>query len=547
MTFLRTYSGSLEGVWIEDLTDTMGPVVTDRDPAPGEVGVGIDSSIYFRIADASIGLDVSATTIQLDGSTIWSADGPVVGWSGLRTYLGDGVHAYLLQKDIDLLNLHNYVLDLHAADLNGNILDVSWGFRTADATVPEISNRYPMPGATGVPSDTAVSFDATDAEGNLNPFPTIISIDAQVVWEYGMAAPGFVVTVIPILDGYHYLVAPTSPFAIGDIVVVGVHLEDSYGNQSDGYWQFRTANALIELLQGPYEITLDAFFSGPMLPSSLTDASLYALTGGAYVRNAEPLPIGDPSPTAVRLWVEGFQGEGPFTLTVSSLVRDSSGDALAPSGRTAQISPFQSLAYLSNTSGRVRSWHASALVMKDSLRVYLTGARGMDVFDVSGGLGRPLRWAQILDGYGFGAACVSGTADYAFGDTDPPFLANRSPAPGQTGVPLGTDIAFSVADQTTSVEVTAVAVYVNSRLAFDGLSGWSGGFGGRISVRPQVLDIQLYPPVGAIVVGTNTVSVVAMDFVGNLLDTSYTFTVGALPPVSSGFGTGDFGIAPFGE
>lgn len=212
----------------------------------------------------------------------------------------------------------------------------------------------------------------------------------------------------------------------------------------------------------------------------------------------------------------------------------------------AAITPFQSKAFLSNTRGLVRSWHESRIILRDSLRAYLAGIRGLDVFDISHGLGMPLRWAQVLDAYGTRAACLLGTADFAFEDTEPPFLANRSPAPGQTDVSPGTDIALSVADETTAVEVTAVAAYVNGRLAFSGASGWSNGYGGQVSLNHQIVDMLLYPPPGAILVGLNTVSVVAFDLAGNLMDTSYTFTVGAHPPTEGGFGTGGFGIEPFG-
>jgi hypothetical protein len=315
----------------------------------------------------------------------------------------------------------------------------------------------------------------------------------------------------------------------------------------DETWQFHIATTVSSLAQGPYEITLDMGFSGQMLLSSLLDASQYIMDGGAYVRFVEPLPPGSFAPTGERLWVEGFGGSGPFTVTVSSLVRDVSGDALASDGRTAQISPFQSSAFFSNVSGLVRSWHESRLVLRDGFRAYLTDIRGMDVFDVGQNLSRPIRWSQILDAYGLGAACLLGTEDYVFNDTVPPFLTGEAPPPGATGVSQSTNIFLTVADAITAVETTALVIYVNGRLAFSGATGWSNGYGGRISVGRQSLDVQLFPPPGAIVVGSNTVAVRAHDLAENLLDTSYTFDVGALPPSAGGFGEGAFGEAPFGE
>jgi len=270
------------------------------------------------------------------------------------------------------------------------------------------------------------------------------------------------------------------------------------------------------------------------------------MTGGAYVRLVEALPYGSAMPTSVRLWVEGFQGNIPFTITVSSQVKDISGNALAPDGRTAQIFPFQSSAYFSNTSGLVRSSHESEIVLRDSMRIYLANSRGMDVFDIGQGLMRPIKWSQILDAYGLGAACVFGTDDYVFSDTIPPFLMYETPSPGATGIPQNTNISLTVLDEATTVETTALAIHSNGQLAFSGNSGWLGGCGGQITVVRQGLNVELYPPSGAIVSGLNTVAVRAYDLAENLLDTSYTFTVDA-PIPTFGFGGGPFGEIPFGE
>jgi hypothetical protein len=290
-----------------------------------------------------------------------------------------------------------------------------------------------------------------------------------------------------------------------------------------------------------------------MLFSSLLDASLYQFSGGVYARNVEPLPLGDSSPTGVRLWVEHFQGENSFTLTVSPLVRDAYGDVLAPEGRTAQVTPFQSLAFLSNTTGLVRSWRESRLVLKDSQRVYLVGARGLDAFDITNSIGRSVRWSQVLDSYGAVAACLSGT-DFTFSDIVPPFLGGRSPASGATGVSKNTHIYLSVADETTSVEVTQLTIYLRNagiptgeKRVFSGANGWESPevCGGLISVQRQTLNIHLIPK-QLFGDGFVTVLVTAVDLAGNLLSTSYTFTVGGGPVVEGGFGDEAFGTDPFG-
>jgi len=312
---------------------------------------------------------------------------------------------------------------------------------------------------------------------------------------------------------------------------------------------------LMRLELGPYEITLDAWFSAPMLLSTLLDASCYTLSNGAYVRYVESLPIGSSAPTGVRLWVEGFSGIEPFILTISSPpVMDFTGSPLASEGLTASILPFQSLAFFSNTNALVRSWHDSKLILKDSQRAYLAGVRGLDTFYIAPSLGRSSRWSQVLDAYGIVAVCLSGTADYVFSDTEPPFLAGRSPAPGATGVSQNARIYLMVADESTSVEIVQLAIYLRNtnmpegeKRVFSGIGGWEvpDVCGGLIFVNRQVLVIQLFPK-RSFADGPVTVSVIASDIAGNVLDTSYTFTVGGGIVVEGGFGEAFFGIDAFG-
>jgi hypothetical protein len=315
--------------------------------------------------------------------------------------------------------------------------------------------------------------------------------------------------------------------------------------------------SLLNVTQGPFETTLDALFSGPMLLSSLLDASRYQLSGGiAYVYEVEPLFFGNVLPTGVRLWVEGFQGEESFVLTVSGLLRDAAGDVLPPNGRVSSpIYPFQSTAHLSNTDGLVRSWHESKLIFKDSQRAYLVSTRGLDAFDIAGGVQRPTRWAQILDAYGFVAACLSSTNDYIFTDTTPPVLGGRNPAPGATGISPNTSILLTIADRFTSIGITQIAIYLRNsgsilpdqELVFSGVSGWTFPqvCGGRIAVERQMLNIQLFP-IQPLVNGPVIVSVFATDLKGNVLNTSYTFYIGSSPVIDS-FGEGPFGEMFFGD
>ena len=259
--------------------------------------------------------------------------------------------------------------------------------------------------------------------------------------------------------------------------------------------------------------------------STLLDASKFAFSGGAYARKIEPLPADDPSPTAARLWMEGFTGTTTYTLTVSSLVLDAGGSSLDPSGRTASIAPFISLAFYSNTKGLVRTWHESVAILQDVRRIYLSSIRGMDVLNATSGFFKPSRWGHILDSYGIQAFCLAEASDsYDFADLVPPVLGNQTPTPGSSVVSLGT-IAFSFEDNLTSVSLTSMVVYINGRLAFSGASGWQNSWGGQIEVRAIGIDMELFPPTPFLSGSTVSVRALAEDFSGNRADQTYSFTV----------------------
>jgi hypothetical protein len=440
-------------------------------------------------------------------------------------------------------------VSLHVVATNdgGQVLDGTWAFDVEPPSPPFLRNQSPVPGQTGVDQSAPMSADILDIE-QVDPSTIDAYVDGVPAYHGGAFLVPFNGSVLPVIvegyGGFHMEVLQPAPFAPNSLVDVRLAARNIDGLKTDQSWQFRTAK-LLEVAVGPYEITLDVDFGQPMLAATMFDAARFSLSGGAYARAVDPLLTGGVL-TGARLWVEGFRGAHPFTLDVSPAVLDSSGDPLPPSSRTATILPFPSSAYYSNTTGLVRSWHESRAILRDSKRVYLSGTRGLDILDVGRGVTLPFRWAQILDANGVQAACLAGTADYDFSHSGPPLLSNRHPAPGETGVSQSSIIYLSVVDFDTAPDLRSLSVYVNGALVFGGSAGWAGGrFGGQVRVLHQVLAVQLYPYL-PLPPGTNTVEVLANDLFGNLMDASYSFSVGAPPPPGGGFGDGPFGIAPFG-
>jgi hypothetical protein len=435
-----------------------------------------------------------------------------------------------------------------------------FSFTIEDYVPPFLRNRSPADFSIGIDPTTAISVDLLD-DGTVEPSSIFVYVMGDLAYDGGTGlfiAPfsgSMSPTVVDGYNGYHLSLSSSTNLPGSTWITTRVVAKDAVDLVLDETWQFYTSTTLMGLEYGPYEITLDATFSSPMLLSTLLDASSYRLSNGAYVRYVEPIPASNLTPTSVRLWVEGLQNDTAFVLTVlSPPVMDASGTPLALYGRAVTFAPFQSLAFFSNTTGLVRSWRESRLMLKDSQRAYLVGIRGLDAFDITNSIGRSIRWSQVLDAYGAVAACLSGESDYTFSDVAPPFLGGRSPAPSATGVSKNTHIYLSVADETTSVEVTQLTIYLRNagiptgeKRIFSGANGWESPevCGGLISVQRQTLNIHLIPkqPFND---GPVTVSITAVDLVGNLLSTSYTFTVGGGPVVEGGFGYEAFGVDPFG-
>jgi len=82
--------------------------------------------------------------------------------------------------------------------------------------------------------------------------------------------------------------------------------------------------------------------------------------------------------------------------------------------------------------------------------------------------------------------------DWTFDTNEGLFLINRTPQPGDVGVPVDTAIRFDISDTDTDVDDTNTQVYVNGVLAFDGTAGGAqSGWGASIG-HPLVGGVTQY-------------------------------------------------------
>lgn len=295
---------------------------------------------------------------------------------------------------------------------------------------------------------------------------------------------------------------------------------------------------LISAEVGPYEITIDLVFDGYLyVNDELTNSANYTLSGGAYIRNVEVLDV-----DRLRLWSENFYGQTSFQLNISNIM-DGYGD---PIDVTTSVTPFYSTANIGSYNGFIRTNHSSRIITSDSQRIYLSGAKGIDVFRKGTGISK-YKWAQIFDGYGINTMFVANfPTDISIVDTQAPYISYSLPGNGDVAIPE-THIIAIVSDATTSIEITSLSIYVNGTIAFIGsYGGWQPGFSGNIILLYQSIGFNIWPEDPFTMDSFVTVRIIADDLLGNQMDTSYTFEISPAIPISGAWGFGPWGFAPFG-
>ena len=412
---------------------------------------------------------------------------------------------------------------------------------------PEIQNKSPIENATGVDGYALISFDAYDSGSNIDPSSFRIYVGGTLAFTgpNTFHAPfngtHSVITEATIsgTDGYHVIIESTVGYTSNTLYPVRVVVEDFSHLGIDDTWTIRTGNRVLSIVPSLYEVVLDVTFEQPFSITSATgEPASYVFTNGMYARKAEILTM-----NTVRLWVELFHTHREFSLTVSPSVVDDYGNGIPTSYNGFVFSPFSSTADLANFNGRVRTWRDSHLVYADTNCVYLGGTKGIDVFNKHEG-----RWAQIYNEnkqtHSLFVANFGGV--YNFAETGIPYLFNVSPVDGSIA-PYNAMIIFSVGDLRLAIEPTALRVYVNNILAFDGsYGGWYNGFSGFVDVQYKHLDVAIKPATPYHAKQFVTVRVVAEDLIGNTLDTHYTYRVTSAPIISSGWGYSYWGATNYG-
>ena len=425
--------------------------------------------------------------------------------------------------------------------------EYEFSFTTEDYEAPLLRNTSPSDGEGGISLDSLISLDVVDAGVGVDRSTIAIYVNGSQVFQgpstfiapYNGPQSSISATSTGGYDGYNIVLDNTGNLSFATTYTVRVVAEDYENNSLDTTFSFKTHTRISSVDMGPYEITIDVNF-GSQMGTGVYNAANYTFTNGMYARYAE-----FDGYDTVRLWVELFYGNEEFVLTVSENVKDAEGYPILAPYNSITVAPFQSTANIGSFNGKVRTWRESSLVYADSHRIYLAGSKGVDIF-FKGEDYAAYRWAQIFDAYGVNAMFVAHFGgDYEFSDSGSPYLRNRNPFPGSEALPT-TTIYFQLVDEITAVEVTTLTVYINEVLAFGGsYGGWQNGFSGTILIGYQYLDVNIVPPSSFTDGEEVEVRVIAQDLLGNSLDASYSFSVGAAG-LGAGFGGSEFGTTSFG-
>jgi hypothetical protein len=518
-------------------TSTITIPCGDRIPEMGDVINWVENDPSYTLPD--FGLDNDRTILLVNDTVVYRDGSQQNSWTVTSTANDIRGFDYELTGPSGILPIGSVEVSVYLEGVES--FQDTFSFTTLETDPPYLDNEDPASSETGVLGTKIVSFDVLDAVSGIDLTTVLIYLEGVLAYNgstdlfiapYNAGGSTYSVISGP-PDGYSFDIQKTSSWDFLSTISVRVIADDTVGNSLDTTYSFVTADAsrVSSVDYGIYEITLDVTFSTSMTQNdALTEPANYQFSGDVYTRLVEVLDSDQ-----VRLWVELFQGSSSFTLTVSTDLKDGTGESLV--GRTvSDITPFQSDALMSGTNGRIRTWagrgasypdQGSRICALDSERIYVAGSRGIDIFKRETA-STVSRWGQIFDEYGIDTMYLANyDDDFVFSDTTDPYLENLSPADGGFTPPTTSPIiGLTITDDDTAVEIISTAVYVNDTLAFSGGSGgWQNGYSGDVRLLHHSVAFTIRPPFEFTLLMSVTVRVIATDLMDNSMDESYSFVV----------------------
>ncbi|MGD9209333.1 MAG: hypothetical protein PVI90_01085 [Desulfobacteraceae bacterium] len=284
--------------------DTEAPYLANHDPAPDETGVSPLTSIYLDVLDDGDPLNASSVVITIDGTIAWQSDALQNSYTGSKTTQPKG-YRYALTPPTPLPMSSLIEVSVQAADSapTPNELDTTYSFTTTVDIPPEVRNIDPYNGQVDVSSNKKIEFDAWDNAG-IDEVETSITINSTLAYQSSSSQNGFTVTVVPIVNGYHYEIAAPTNWTRGGTVTVAVQIKDILGVTTNASWIFYIYG-LLDCFTGP----INSFETSLLVPYDMAATKLYhtEILRNMLLSIANTQP--DPIKAVRQIYLQAFRSE----------------------------------------------------------------------------------------------------------------------------------------------------------------------------------------------------------------------------------------------
>jgi len=165
------YAGASSGVEPLESGDLTSPIITNKDPLPSATDVPKDKVISFHIEDAILGVDLSNTTIYVEGNIAYTSSAFQNPYDDSSSITGNA-NDYTVQiaKDIDWDSVSTVTVRVVTQDLGTHSTDESWDFDIEDYIGPLVVPINPTNGQIEVALDSNIQLSISDddsVEANL--------------------------------------------------------------------------------------------------------------------------------------------------------------------------------------------------------------------------------------------------------------------------------------------------------------------------------------------------------------------------------------------
>ncbi|MEW6618421.1 MAG: Ig-like domain-containing protein [bacterium] len=519
--------------------DMIKPEISDQFPPKWATQTPKNTDIRFIISDNESGINPETIILKVNGLPIYINKTPIT-----------PPKAYLIASN--LLNFgYNEVVEIYieAGDNFGNIATETYTFTTIqDKKKPYTAEHYPAPAAIDVPVDTNIIVSVCDDESGVVRENILLKVNNSTITT---------MSVFPILNGFTLIYDPIKNFNYGEEVLIYIKVEDKAGNLATQTYTF----TITKDITPPYTSDYNPTPFAADVPIN-TDVVLHIRDDGIGVDDSSiVMKVND-----VRVFPIIIQPIQNLTLIyrppvyfgfnevvkINVIATDLAGNTMTPVFYTFtttldNLSPSMTdmipapnatqIAVDTNISLHIKDLGAG--VKKDSI---LMKVNGQIVTPLISGTKEDytIFYNPIYDFeankrvyvyiYAVDLAQMPNVLEqeYFFTtiDTHPPYVTDQMPAPDSINAQPQTDVLFHIKDDGIGIDKTTIKVIINgATIPYP-----------NYQIDGSITDFTFSynPPVDFDYNQTVWVTIIARDFVGNSLNTTYKFFItDTIPPYTT--------------